>query len=52
MMLMNNNKKGASAPTGAVAKKPAGDFKPIASYKPTGSLVYNHDLFKKIDDRM
>jgi hypothetical protein len=50
MMLMNNNKKGASATS--VAKKPAGDFKPIASYKPTGSLVYNHDLFKKIDDRL
>jgi hypothetical protein len=47
MMLMNNKKGGASA-----TKKPAGDFKPITSYKPTGNLVYNNDLFKKIDDRM
>ena len=53
MSMMMYNKKGASAaPTGAAAKKPAGDFKPIASYKPTGSLVYNNDLFKKIDDRV
>ena len=49
MMLMNN-KKGVSATS--MAKKPAGDFKPIASYKPTGNLVYNNDLFKKIDDRV
>jgi|UniRef100_A0A6C0M2P6 hypothetical protein len=41
------NKKGA-----ATTKKPAGDFKPIASYKPTGNLIYNQDLFKKIEDRI
>jgi hypothetical protein len=51
-MLMYNKKGTAAATTGAAAKKPAGDFKPIASYKPTGSLVYNNDLFKKIDDRI
>jgi hypothetical protein len=45
--MMMYNKKGAAA-----AKKPAGDFKPIASYKPTGSLVYNNELFKKIEDRI
>ena len=57
--LMMYNKKGttaAAASTAAAAaaagKKPAGDFKPIASYKPTGSLVYNNDLFKKIEERI
>lgn len=50
--IMMFNKKGAAATSAVAAKKPAGDFKPIASYKPTGSLVYNNDLFKKIDDRM
>ena len=60
LYLMMYNKKGtAAAATAAtataatvVAKKPAGDFKPIASYKPTGSLVYNNDLFKRIEERM
>jgi hypothetical protein len=51
-MMMYNKKGAAAAATSASAKKPAGDFKPIASYKPTGSLVYNHDLFKKIEERM
>jgi hypothetical protein len=50
--MMIYNKKGASAAATASAKKPAGDFKPITSYKPTGSLVYNNELFKKIDDRI
>ena len=50
--MMMYNKKGASAAATASAKKPAGDFKPITSYKPTGSLVYNNELFKNIDDRM
>lgn len=27
------------------------DYKPINTYKPTGSLVYNNDLFKKIEDK-
>lgn len=49
MMLFN--KKGAAAAT-AAAKKPAGDFKPIASYKPTGNLIYNQELFQKIEDRV
>lgn len=49
--MMLYNKKGAAAAT-AAAKKPAGDFKPIASYKPTGSLIYNQELFKKIEDRV
>ena len=50
--MMMYNKKGAAAATSAAAKKPAGDFKPIASYKPTGNLVYNNELFKKIEERM
>ena len=49
MNLMMYNKKGATAVT---AKKPAGDFKPITSYKPTGNLIYNQDLFKKIEEKM
>lgn len=52
MNMMMYNKKGAAAATSAAAKKPAGDFKPIASYKPTGNLVYNNELFKKIEERM
>jgi hypothetical protein len=55
MNLMMYNKKGATAAAtaaAAAAKKPAGDFKPITSYKPTGNLIYNQDLFKKIEDRM
>jgi ribosomal protein L12E/L44/L45/RPP1/RPP2 len=52
--IMMYNKKGttAAAAAAAAAKKPAGEFKSIASYKPTGSLVYNNDLFKKIEERM
>jgi hypothetical protein len=52
MNLMMYNKKGATAAAAAAAKKPAGDFKPITSYKPTGNLIYTQDLFKKIEDRM
>jgi hypothetical protein len=53
MNMMMYNKKGAiTATAAAAAKKPAGDFKPITSYKPTGNLIYNQDLFKKIEDRM
>jgi hypothetical protein len=48
--MMMYNKKGTAVAT--ATKKPAGDFKPIASYKPTGNLVYNNDLFKKIEDRI
>jgi len=48
---MMYTKKGAAA-VSAAPKKPAGDFKPITSYKPTGNLIYNQDLFKKIEDRM
>lgn len=51
-MMMYNKKGAAAAATSAAAKKPAGDFKPIASYKPTGNLVYNNELFKKIEERM
>jgi hypothetical protein len=47
---MMYTKKGAAAT--AAAKKPAGDFKPIASYKPTGNLIYNQELFRKIEDRV
>jgi len=28
------------------------NFKDINSYKPTGSLVYNNDLFKKLEDKL
>jgi len=52
MNMMMYNKKGAAAATTAAAKKPAGDFKPITAYKPTGNLIYNQELFKKIEDRM
>jgi hypothetical protein len=51
MNMMMYNKKGAAV-AAAVAKKPAGDFKPITSYKPTGNLIYNQDLFKKIEEKM
>ena len=27
------------------------EYKPINTYKPTGSLVYNNELFKKIEDK-
>ena len=50
--MMMYNKKGAAAAAATATKKPAGEFKPIASYKPTGNLVYNNDLFKKIEDRI
>jgi hypothetical protein len=53
MNMMMYNKKGATAASASAAKKSAStDFKPIASYKPTGNLIYNQDLFKKIEDRM
>ena len=57
MNMMMYNKKGATATNAsaanatASAKKPADNFKPIASYKPVGNLIYNQDLFKKIEDR-
>jgi len=51
-MMMYNKKGVAAATTAASSKKPAGDFKPIASYKPTGNLVYNNELFKKIEEHM
>lgn len=53
--VMMYNKKGGAAAAAAAngSKKPAGgDFKPISSYKPVGNLIYNQDLFKKIEDRM
>jgi hypothetical protein len=49
---MMYTKKGAAAAATVAAKKPAGDFKPIASYKPTGNLIYNQELFRKIEDRV
>jgi hypothetical protein len=52
MMLYTKKGASASATAAASAKKPAGDFKAISSYKPTGNLVYNNDLFKKIEERM
>lgn len=52
MNMMMYNKKGATAATAAASKKPAVEFKPITSYKPTGNLIYNQELFKKIEDRM
>jgi hypothetical protein len=52
MNLMMYNKKGGAAAAATAAKKPGGDFKPIASYKPTGNLIYNQELFKKIEDRV
>lgn len=52
MNMMMYNKKGATAATNTAAKKQSVDFKPITSYKPTGNLIYNQELFKKIEDRM
>lgn len=53
MNMMMYNKKGATAASASSSKKSAStDFKPIASYKPTGNLIYNQELFKKIEDRM
>lgn len=58
MNMMMYNKKGATATNASAAnatssaKKPADNFKPIASYKPVGNLIYNQDLFKKIEDRI
>ena len=49
---MMYTQKGAAAAATVAAKKPAGDFKPIASYKPTGNLIYNQELFRKIEDRV
>ena len=49
---MMYTKKGAAAAATVAVKKPAGDFKPIASYKPTGNLIYNQELFRKIEDRV
>jgi hypothetical protein len=28
------------------------NFKDVNSYKPTGSLIYNNDLFKKLEDKL
>ena len=28
------------------------EYKSITSYKPTGNLIYNNDLFKKIEDKL
>lgn len=52
--MMMYNKKGVTAASASSsgAKKPAGDFKLITSYKPTGNLVYNNELFKKIEDHL
>jgi hypothetical protein len=33
-------------------KKPLKDFKDINAYKPLGSLVYNKDLIKKLEDKL
>ena len=50
--MMMYNKKGVAAATTASGKKTERDFKPIASYKPTGNLVYNNELFKKIEEHI
>jgi hypothetical protein len=36
-------------PNGTKDKK---EFKPINQYKPTGNLVYNPELFEKLDKRV
>lgn len=33
------------------ADKPKKDYKQISSYKPTGNLIYNNSLLKKIEDK-
>lgn len=48
--LLNRNKTSSSSNTNPnLVKK---EYKPINSYKPTGSLVYSNDFLKKIDERM
>ena len=32
-------------------KKDNKEYKPIGSYKPTGKLIYNNDLIKKLEDK-
>lgn len=34
-----------------VNKKSNGDYKEIDSYKPSGNLIYNKDLLKRIQDK-
>ena len=50
--LLNRNKSmttGHGQNANVVIKK---EYKPITSYKPTGSLVYSNDFLKKIDERI
>jgi len=48
--LLNRNKTSSSSNANPnLVKK---EYKPINSYKPTGSLVYSNDFLKKIDERM
>lgn len=35
----------------AVNKKDEKEYKPITSYKPTGNLIYNNELIKKVEDK-
>jgi hypothetical protein len=51
-VLLNRNKSMTMGPgqnANIVIKK---EYKPIASYKPTGNLVYSNDFLKKIDERI
>jgi hypothetical protein len=49
MMLMRNN-KGSLNINGKNNGKEK-DYKPINSYKPTGNLIYNDNLFRKIEEK-
>ena len=35
-----------------IIKKDNKEYKPIGSYKPTGKLIYNNDLIRKIEDKV
>ena len=48
MMLMRNNKGNFGGNNNIKGPK---DYKPINSYKPTGNLIYNENLFRKIEEK-
>lgn len=35
-----------------INKKDKREFRPITTYRPTGNLIYNQDLIKKIEDKL
>ena len=43
--------KGKGVSSSNITKKDESNFKSIESYKPTGNLIYNNNLLKKIEDK-